>query len=225
LVNTRDLLATPEPVFWGWLWGWLSALLPPKSRSRACLRRMLRIAYEDGKLQSVPVIRLQTEPPARKGFLTPEKVAELLGALPTHLRPLIIFLYWCGVRLGEAQAIEWTQVDLQARLIRLHEDQTKNSEARNVPLPAVLVMLLQGMKPKVGRVFDDTNLRTEWAKACTAVGLGRTIKQKSKSGNLWFQYSGLIVHDLRRSAIRNLINAGVPEKHAMAISGHKTRSV
>jgi hypothetical protein len=38
-----------------------------------------------------------------------------------------------------------------------------------LPLPAVLVMLLQAMKPKVGRVFDDTDLRTEWAKACTAV--------------------------------------------------------
>jgi integrase len=170
---------------------------------------MLRIAYEDGKLQSVPVIRLQTEPSARKGLLSPEKVAELLGALPTHLRPLIISLYWCGVRLGEAQAIEWTQVDLQARLIRLHEDQTKDSEARKRAASCCSCYAFAGHEAES---WSHTNLRTEWAKACTAVGLGRTIKQKSKSGNLWFQYSRLIVHDLRRSAIRNLINAGGPEK-------------
>jgi site-specific recombinase XerD len=46
------------------------------NRSLACLRRMLRIAYEDGKLQAVPVIRLLKEP-ARRGFLPEEKFEEL----------------------------------------------------------------------------------------------------------------------------------------------------
>jgi integrase len=195
------------------------------NRSLACLRRMLRIAYEDGKLQVVPVIRLLKEPAARKGFLPVEKFEELLGALPSYLRPLILLLYWCGVRLGEARVIEWSQVNLKERLVRLESDQTKNNEARTVPLPAVLVDILSGVKPKTGRVFDDTNLRAEWAQACAAVGLGERKKQKSKSGFTWYTYSGLIVHDLRRSAIRNLVRAGVPEKTAMAISGHKTRSV
>jgi len=167
------------------------------NRSLACLRRMLRIAHEDGKLQAVPVIRLLKEPTPRKGFLPVEKFEELLGALPSYLRPLILFLYWCGVRLGEARAIEWSQVNLKEGLIRLESDQTKNSEARTVPLPAVLVDILSRVKPKTGRVFDDTNLRAEWAQACAAVALGERKKQKSKSGFTWHTYSGLIVHDLR----------------------------
>jgi len=132
-------------------------------------------------------------------------------------------LYWCGVRLGEAEQIEWSQVDLTMPCIRLEEDQTKNDQARIVPLPPVLIKILKAIEPKTGRVFDATNLRTECGKACEAVGLGKRVKQTSESGNIWYAYEGLIVHDLRRSAVRNLVNA--EENVAMNISGHKTASV
>src|SRR5205823_7990864 len=71
-------------------------------------------------------------------------------------------------------------------------------------------------------VFDGTNLRKEWQRACAAVGLGTLTKVEGKRDA---RYTGLLIHDLRRSAVRNLVRAGVPEKVAMSISGHKTRSV
>lgn len=178
------------------------------NRSLALLRRMFNIARTDGKIQFMPVVRLLKEPPPRKGFLARAQFEHLLSKLPAHLRPLVTFLYYCGVRVGEATQIEWSQVDLDAALIRLEVEQTKTSEARVVPLPDVLVQVLKKVKKKEGLVFSDRNLREEWTVATKAA-----------------EMPGLLVHDLRRSAIRNLIGAGVPENVAMSISGHKTRAV
>jgi integrase len=69
----------------------------------------------------------------------------------------------------------------------------------------------------------DNYVSKEWTKACAAVGLGRIIEVEGKKYDP--RYVGLTIHDFLRSAIRNLIDAGVPEKVAMSISGHKTRSV
>jgi integrase len=186
------------------------------------LRRMLILAHEDKKIQVVPKIRLLKGNPARKGFLAKEQFNSLVSFLPAKLKPLITFLYFCGVRLGEAEQIDWSQIDLKAALIRLEEDQTKNSEARTIPLPDVLVKMLSKIEPKEGRVFDTTNLRKAWQKACVAAGLGTLTEVDEKADK---RYTGLIIHDLRRSAIKNLMKAGVNEKVAMKISGHKTRDV
>ena len=129
--------------------------------------------------------------------------------------------------MGEAQQIQWQQVALAGAQphLRLEEEQTKSGESRIVPLPSVLVNMLRAMQVESGPVFDSTNLRTEWARACAAVGLGTVVERKSANGYPWHQYSGLKVHDLRRSAVRNLRLAGIPEGVAMKISGHKTRDV
>jgi integrase len=193
------------------------------NRSLAALRRMLRIAKRDKKIHDVPFIEFQKEPAARTGFLTLEKFDELVKLLPTHLRPLITLLYYCGTRIGEALQIEWSQVNLDTRLIRLEPEQTKTAEARVLPLPSVLVAMLQRIEPKTGRVFDGTNLRKEWVNACATCGLGRKIEVDGRPYDP--RYEGLTLHDLRRSAVRNLINAGVRERVAMQITGHKTRSV
>jgi integrase len=185
------------------------------NRSLQCLRRMLRIAHEDGKIAAVPKIRLVKEPGPRKGFLEQTDYEALLKVLPTYLRPLIAFLYTTGVRKGEALAIEWDQVDFDSGLITLHEDQTKNSEPRIIPLHKEVEAMLRDIEPKIGKVFDGSNLRTEWETACAAVGLGeRTLKEVEherhdrKEPRLirhkWYKYSVRLVHDLRRSAVRNM---------------------
>lgn len=193
------------------------------NRSLSCLRRMLNLAKRDKKIHDVPYIEFQKEPPARKGFVEQQQFDALIKLLPTHLRPVVTFLYYDGVRLEEALQLEWTQVNLKTRLIRLEPEDTKTDEARILPLPSALVDMLKGVTPKTGLVFDGTNFRKEWMKACAAAGLGTIIEVEGKPYDP--RYEGLTRHDLRRSAVRNLVNAGVPERIAMQITGHKTRAV
>jgi integrase len=96
---------------------------------------MFKLAYEERKIQSLPVIRLLKEPPARRRFLELPKFEELLAQFPPNLKPYITFLYFCGGRSGEAELVEWSQVDLQRKLIRIEDDQTKDKQAREIPLP------------------------------------------------------------------------------------------
>ncbi len=77
-------------------------------------------------------------------------------------------------------------------------------------------------KPKTGPDFDRTKLWKAWHKAGVAAKLGTRAEVEGKAEP---RYTGLIIHDLRRSAIKNLMKAGVNEKVAMKISGHKTRDV
>lgn len=163
------------------------------------------------------------ENPPRTGFLEPNDFAVLLNFIPPDLRPVLTFLYDCGARIGEARKIRWEQVDLRAAEIRLYTHQTKNGAPRILPLSRDLVALLRKMFRSNGAVFCTKNLRNAWQHACVAAGFGSWVEEPTvkKRG----VYRGLLIHDLRRSAVRNLVRAGVPEGVAMKITGHKTREI
>jgi integrase len=118
-------------------------------------------------------------------------------------------------------------VDFDEGVIRLSKTQTKNANARVLPLDDELAKLLRAERKRSGSVFYFTSFRKARCNASVKVGLGpldRTGANKRLNDD-YGKYEGLIPHDSRRSAVRDMIRAGVPQTVAMRISGHQTDSV
>ena len=86
-------------------------------------------------------------------------------------------------------------------------------------LTTELRRMLEKMFRREGQVFDTTNWKRKWIKACASCG------ERKAYGEKWWQTRGLKTRHLRQSAITNMTDAGVNQKQATEISGNKTISV
>jgi integrase len=190
------------------------------NRELAALRRMFRLAAQDDRVQRVPHFPMLEENNVRSGFLEPEQYRGLLEALPDYLKPILIMAYWTGCRKSEILGLKWSQIDFLNRQIILEARSTKNNEPRTIPMSEDLfqaILSLRSIRPEKGaareRVFTHR---------------GREIRyfyDAWKSATKRAGFPEMLLHDCRRSAVRNFVRAGVSDKIARAISGHKTRSV
>ena len=193
------------------------------NRELAALKRAFTLAGQGGHLLTKPHIPLLREDNVRRGFFETEQFEAVLRALPPVLGAVVLTADETGWRIREVLELEWRQVDFGGRTVRLNPGTTKNREGRafvlTSPLEAVFRMQdaeanrLRQIGRIVPRVFHRNgrpirNFRRAWARACSEAGC-----------------PGRLVHDLRRTAVRNLVRAGVSERVAMSISGHKTRSI
>lgn len=191
-------------------------------RNLTMLRSMLNLARKEGRLRlaDVPHFPMPQDSKPRQGFVAPVVFATLRDALPTNLRPLIVFLYFTGCRLGAARKLRWDMVSGDCSEVEIPGSITKSGDPLNLPLVGEgleeVAKTLKALPRVDGPVFEVTNLRLAWNKTCHRLGLGVYEKRL---------YKGLTIHDLRRSASRNLIRAGVPRGVAMQISGHKTEAI
>jgi integrase-like protein len=127
------------------------------------------------------------------------------------------FAYYSGWRRNEILGLTWAEVDLGGGVIRLSPRRSKTRRGRvlpiSAPLRAVLERRQQRRQPGDGRVFrrDGVPVR-QWRNA---------LRDACRKAHVPHR----LLHDCRRTAARNLIRAGVPERIAMLLTGHKTRAV
>ena len=118
------------------------------NRELALLRRAFNLGRmaTPPKVGMVPFIPMLAENNVRKGFFEHEAFLKLRMALPEEIRPVITFAYFTGCRKGEILALRWSQVDLAERVVRLEPGETKNDDARTIPLVPELYQVLKLQK-------------------------------------------------------------------------------
>ena len=113
------------------------------NRSLAALKRGFKLARRAGLTINEPVIEMLREDNIRQGFLEDADFQRLHDALPYYLRGAITFLYLSGWRVGEMRSLEWNEVNLPDRMIRLRSEHSKNKESRWLPLSGELLELIK----------------------------------------------------------------------------------
>ena len=217
------------------------------------LKRAFNLARKTGTLlpnevpAAWPTISLGAP---RSGFFERDQHETVKAALPDAEADVAEFLFWSGWRKGEALELRWSNVDEQAKVIRI--ENTKNSEPRTLPYGALPVLgelikkrrtLTDAVQKTRGMVVSHVFARNgepictfyrSWAAACVKAGLGHEERGPDdldaegkvvRKGRLLRRVITRIPHDYRRSAARNLSRAGVAERVIMQLCGWKTRSM
>jgi integrase len=198
------------------------------NRELAQLRRMLRLGYRRRKLAHVPAITFLPESQPRQGFVEEADFQAIVKHLDddVHLAATIAFETAWRIR-AEVLTLSWSRVDVAEGCIRLDGEHSKNGKPRSAFLSPDATAALATHRARVAKalgaipehVFVHTGkgphqgrrileFKKQWQSACRKAG-----------------YAGILLHDLRRSAVRAMVRAGVPESVAMKISGHTTVAV
>jgi integrase len=195
------------------------------NRELSVLRRAFTLAVESGKLLAKPHVPELSENNVRTGFFEPEQFNAVLRHLPEHVKPVARFAYITGWRANsEILPLQWRQVDFCGGTVRLDPGSTKNREGRVFPMTVELRALLVEQKAKTEALQRGKGILNPWVFTYE----GRRFKSFKRSWETARKAAGLpgrLAHDFRRTAVRNLVRAGIPERVAMDMTGHKTRSV
>jgi integrase len=189
------------------------------NRELAALKRTFHLARQctPPKVGIIPYIPMLKENNTRKGFFELKDFLAVRGALPFPLNVIATFAFRTGWRKSEILGLTWDRVDLKEGIVTLNPGETKNSDGRTLYLDEELLkemhFLYMNRVKGCSFVFHRDGERVKdfrgaWNKACEDVGL-----------------EGKIFHDFRRTAVRDMIRSGIPERVAMQVSGHRSRNV
>jgi integrase len=156
---------------------------------------------------------------ARKRVLPPAEFRRLLSHLPMHTLRILATAYYTGMRKAEILELIRPKMHLEERYIDLSPEDTKDAEARRVPIGDELYKILSAIpeSPSDPHVFlyrgapvKDIRAGIQTAALAAGIPYGRKTP------------GGFTFHDLRHSFNTMMRKAGVADSVIMNITGHKT---
>ncbi len=195
------------------------------NRELTALRRMFNLALQAEKMRHRPHIPHLTEDNVRKGFFEEETFQAVLRHLPEEIRPVATFAYITGWRVqSEVLPLTWAQVDFKGGVVRLEPGVTKNREGRTFPMFSELRALMEAQKAYTDTVQREQGCIIPWVFHRDGKPI-RSFRRSWRTACRLAGQPGRIPHDFRRTAVRNMVRKSIPERVAMQLTGHKTRSV
>lgn len=183
------------------------------------LRRGFNLGFEhEPKLvHVVPHFPMLPVDNVREGTIRHDVYRALRDLLPSYARIAFVISYHTGARKGEIRKVLKQLIDFRGKRILLQRKTTKNKTPRYLPIYGDMAVEIemaieQGAAECPFLVQRDGEPVFDWEKSW------RTACET-------LELEGTLFHDLRRTAVTNMIEAGFSEKEAMEISGHKTRHV
>jgi integrase len=156
---------------------------------------------------------------ARDRILSADEFQRLMVTLPAHTRAIVATGYYGGMRKGEILNLTWEHIDMKGRIIQLQASETKDREARRIPICDGLYAILSNIPRAIhdnhvflyrGKPIKD--IMTALRRACRDAGIPYGRKSKE----------GFVFHDTRHCFNTNMRKSGVPESVIMKITGHST---
>ncbi len=200
------------------------------NRGLELLRQAYRLAvkYHRFSPARIPDIELLTVDNVRQGFFERAEIEALLASVPD--RDVYDFIEWgfrTGMRKGEISQLTWDMLDRAGDVwtLRIPGAVTKNARPRALRLDqgtevrAIVERRVEARRLDCPLIFHRVNKGKPGQPVKGIDKRWRTALEKAKLP------AGRLFHDLRRSAVRTLIRAGVDPSVAMKVSGHKTRSM
>ncbi len=195
------------------------------NRELSAIRRAYTLAFQAGKLAAKAYVPVLVEDNVRSGWFEEHQYEAVRDRLPDYVRGVVTFAYITGWRTrSEVLPLTWKQVDFRGGTVMLSPGTTKNRQGRTFPFTRDLRALLEAQRAYTTEMEHKRAAVIPWV-------FHRRGKRIMAFRKVWERACdeaacpGRILHDFRRTGVRNLVRAGIPERVAMQLTGHKTRSV